>query len=248
MSHRDHPAVTQSCSPVFGTTLWGVVRLAGGAAGSAASAAQEQLCRAYWYPLYAYARRLGIDAHEAQDVTQEFFSHLLKANLFRSADPALGRFRSFLLSSFRNFAGQRRIRAQATKRGGGCEFVAIDAVEAEQRYQSEPAHCQSADRLFDRRWAMQLLEKVLERLEKEAAQAGRERQFLRLQPFLAGDKQENYAQVSLELGLSEGALRVTVHRLRQRCRELFRDELAQTVASRHDFEEELRHIFAVLSE
>ena len=248
MRHRKDTAVPVTGSPLFCTTLGSVVRTAGRSSGRAAEAAIEQLCQAYWYPLYAFSRRMGSTPPEAQDLTQEFFQHLLQSNLFGRAEPAAGRFRSLLLTSFKNFTGQARIKARAQKRGGGLEFVSIEMQEAEGRYQLEPTDGRSPDRIYDRRWAVTLIERVLQRLESEATMTGRRHQFNTLQRFLVGDKEGGYAEISRDLNLSEGALRVAVHRLRLRFRELFREELAQTVASSADFDEELRHIFTVLAE
>ena len=248
MSQDNEPPLPTAGSPAFRTTLWERVRLAGRADGLASDEAVEQLCQVYWYPIYAFARRMGSTVPEAQDLTQDFFKHLLQSDLFHRADPSVGRFRSFLLKSFKNFVGQARIKARAAKRGGNCEFVTIRPVGAESRYQIEPMDHRSADRLFDRSWAITLVERALQRLEDEAQQAGRGLQFKRLQGFLLGDSQEGYAAASRDLGLSEGALRVTVHRLRARCRELFCDELAQTITSAADFDAELRHLLSVLAE
>lgn len=248
MSKQNDQVSSATGSPVFRTTLWGVVRIAGGASGDAADAAVEQLCRIYWYPIYAYARRGGHPPAEAEDLTQEFFGHLLRKNFFGRANAEAGRFRSFLLTSFKNFAAQARIREQARKRGGDAVLISFDAQDAEARYRLEPPDIRSADRLFDRRWAVTLIERVMQQLEAEMQLMGKGAQFERLQHFLPGDRAHSYAEASRDLGLSEAALRVAVHRLRQRCRELFRAELAQTVAAGEDFEAELRYVLQVLAE
>jgi len=239
---------TRIASPLFATTLWTVVRAAAGTDESKAAAALEQLCRRYWYPLYAFARRRGHDAEAAQDLTQGFFGHLLEKNLFSRANRGAGKFRSYLLTSFKNFIGQERLRAQAQKRGGGQELLSIDAEDAEGRYRLEPLEKEDPESLFDRRWAISLFERVLERLEQELRESGKGAQFERLQDFLTGDGAKvAYADLAGELGVSEGALRVTVHRLRNRYRELIREELAQTVSTAEELQDELSYLIKVLS-
>jgi RNA polymerase sigma-70 factor (ECF subfamily) len=232
----------------FVTTLWSVVLLAGNEESAGAAAALDKLARTYWYPLYVFARRSGHDTDGARDLTQSFFLHLLETRLVAKADPSLGRFRTYLLTSFKNFIRQEWQRARAQKRGGGMEHLSIDAQEAETRYGMEPIDLQSADKLFEHRWAVQLVERVLQKLEEEMREAGKGALFERLQGFLVGDRdQGGYAEAARVLGQTEGALRVAVHRLRQRYRELFHEEVAQTVSSPQGFEEEMQHLLQVLS-
>jgi RNA polymerase sigma-70 factor (ECF subfamily) len=210
--------------------------------------ALEKLARLYWYPLYTFARRQSNDAETAKDLTQGFFAHLLEKRLIARADPAAGRFRSFLLASFKNYIGQERLKATAQKRGGGVPLVALDDETAEDRYRLEPVDARSPEVLFERRWAVTLIETVLTRLEAECQQGGKVGHFAEMKPFLLGDRGTiSHAELGARLGLSEGAARVAVHRLRQRYRELFREEVAQTVTNPAELEEELRHIFAILA-
>jgi RNA polymerase sigma-70 factor (ECF subfamily) len=203
---------------------------------------------AYWYPLYAFARRAGLAPPDAQDATQGFFERLLEKSILAKAAPQSGRFRSFLLTSFRNHIGQERLKAAARKRGGGAQVVSLDETVAEERYRREPADLLDPDRLFERRWVVTLIETVLQRLETDYATAGRLAQFAAMKPHLTGDPGPTiYAELAAQLGSSEGAARVAVHRLRQRYAELFRTEVAQTVASPAELEEELRHICRVLA-
>lgn len=232
----------------FASTLWSVVFKAGSEQDSDSAAAMEQLARLYWYPLYAFARHTVKDGDKAMDLTQSFFALLLEKRLVARANPARGRFRSFLLTSFKNFIGQERIKTNAAKRGGGEPILSFDAQEAEIRFAREPADHQSPDKLFERRWALTLIETVLRRLGDEMHAGGRGAQFERLQSFIGGEKPaENYASAARDLGSSEGALRTTVHRMKQRYRELVREEVAQTVSTEAEFEEELRHLFRVLA-
>ena len=230
----------------FRTTHWSVVLLAGHADSHESGAALETLCRTYWYPLYAYARRYGLSPHDAQDATQGFFAHLIEKAIVARADPQRGRFRSFLLTSFKNHLGQERLRANAQKRGGGASVISLDETVAEDRYAREPADPHSPDELFERRWAVTLVETVLQKLESAYARDGKAEQFGHLRPFLTGE-QGSYIELSAGLGGTEGAARVAVHRLRQRYHEFFRAEVAQTVTSPEELEEELRHICRVLS-
>ncbi|MSU35780.1 MAG: hypothetical protein EXS36_11880 [Pedosphaera sp.] len=193
---------------MLATTLWSVVRLAGADGGADADAAHDKLCKLYWYPLYAFARRRRNDVEAAKDLTQGFFAHLLETKLIARADRNAGKFRSYLLRSFIHFTGQEHIRANAIKRGGGIQHVFIDAGDAESRYRLEPAEESSADKIFERRWAVSLLERVWHRLEQEMRALGKGDDFEKMQDFLAGDRTlSNYAELSKTLGMSEGALR-----------------------------------------
>ena len=232
----------------FAATHWSVVLAAKGGDSTRARAALEALCRTYWYPLYAFARRMGQSPHDAEDSVQGFFAICLEKNYLAAAEQAKGRFRSFLLLALKRFLAKERDKSRARKRGGGQRPIALDGLTAEQRYALEPAEPLSADRLFERRWALTLLEQVLSRLREELAAAGRLEAFEQLKEFLlAGGRGTPYKELAARLGTSEGAVKVGVHRLRQRYRELLEEEIANTVASPEEVEEERRYLLAVLS-
>jgi RNA polymerase sigma-70 factor (ECF subfamily) len=225
-----------------------VVLAAGHGDSTQARAALEELCRTYWYPLYAFVRRQGHGPAEAQDLTQEFLARLLARQDLAAVDRAKGKFRSFLLASLTHFLANEWDKARARKRGGGQAPVSLDAETAEARYRLEPADTMSADRVFERRWALTLLDQVLERLRAEAVAEGKGQRFEALKAALVGDEAAlPYARIAARLGLSEGAVKVAVHRLRQRYRELLRAEIANTVAGPEQVDEELRHLFQALS-
>jgi RNA polymerase sigma-70 factor (ECF subfamily) len=229
----------------FTTTHWSVVLAAGDAASPRADAALEQLCRAYWYPLYAFIRRRGHDAHQAQDLTQAFFADLLARQSLASAQPEKGRFRSFLLGAVQNFLAKERERARTLKRGGHCTFLSLDEEDAEGRYRREPAHDWTPEKLFERRWALTLLDHTLAALRDEHRRAGKLTLFEALESFLSVET-TGYAAPAAALGMSEGAVRVAVHRLRRRYGELLRAGIAQTLASPDEVEAEMAHLFEVL--
>jgi RNA polymerase sigma factor (sigma-70 family) len=230
--------VTTTPTGRFAATRWTVVRAAGRDSSPQARRALEELCRTDWYPLYAYVRRRGYEAHEAEDLTQDFFARLLAKNYLADVEREKGKFRSFLLASLKHFLANEWDKAHAQKRGGGQAIVSLDA---ETRYRSEPANELSADKLLDRQWAVALLDLVLARLEAETDA----KQFAALKSFLtAGKESTPYAEVAGTLGTTEGAVKVSVHRLRQRYRKLLREEIAHTVASPLDVDEEIRHLFA----
>ncbi len=232
----------------FVTTHWSVVIAARDKAAPESAEALEKLCRTYWYPLYAHVRWLGNSPQDAEDLTQAFFARLLEKNYLEVAEPERGRFRTFLLMALKRFLANEWDRARAQKRGGGVALAPLDPELAEQRYQSEAGDLPS-DRMYARRWALALLDQTMARLRREFEQTGRSAEFERLKVFLTTRKQDiPYAAVARELGLSEGTLRVTVHRLRKRFRELFREEIGHTVTSAEDLEEEFRHLLAALSE
>jgi RNA polymerase sigma-70 factor (ECF subfamily) len=235
-------------APHFVTTHWSVVLTAGANDSPQCADALSRLCRAYWYPLYAYVRRQGHEAPDAQDLTQEFFARLLARNDLCHAGPEKGRFRSFLLIRLKHFLINEWEKARTQKRGGGQTLVPLDDLLAEQRYGDEPRHQWTAERLYERRWAITLLEGVFARLREEWTEAGKADQFEALKALLASENlSETYAQLGARLGLSEGAVKVAVHRLRRRYRELVRDEIAQTVATPGEVEDELRHLLTALS-
>jgi RNA polymerase sigma-70 factor (ECF subfamily) len=242
-------APTPSPAPVFVSTRWSLVLSAQAQDSPQAARALEELCRAYWFPLYAHVRPAGHAPADAEDLTQAFFARLLEKRWLDAADRERGRFRSFLLGALKHFLANEWDKARAQKRGGRAQVVSLDAPAGEERLRQEPeAREASPDREFDRRWALALLDTVLARLEREYAAAGKARLFDRLKISLGADRQSlDYPGLARELALSEGAARVAVHRLRQRYRALLRDEIAQTVASPAEVEDELRQLFAALA-
>ena len=220
------------------------------AAGGDATGAQEALaalCQAYWYPLYAFARRQGVSATDAEDVTQAFFVTVLEKGFLQGVQPERGRFRSFLLAAFRHFLSNQWDRERAWKRGGRHQRVSFDAVEAESRYQQHGSRTPSPEAEFEKQWALALLEKVRGDLAEEAQRTGKSEQYARLSPLLAGSPdRESYASAAGALGISEAAVKVAVHRLRGRFRERLRAEIAQTVASPEDVDDEIRSLFEAL--
>ena len=229
----------------FPTTRWTLVAAAGDPDRTEARSALVSLCENYWYPLYAYLRRRGYPADQAQDLTQEFFVRVLDGRYLDRADPDRGRFRSFLLSSLKFFAADEEDRNRAQKRGGGA-LVGLEFSSGEERYQREPAHDETPERIFERRWALSVLDRVVERLRSEFVQHGRREHFERMKVFLLGQSDAPYASLAREMNTSEGALKVAIHRLRKRYRELFRQEIADTVVDPADVENELRHLASVL--
>jgi RNA polymerase sigma factor (sigma-70 family) len=236
-------------SPQFPTTRWTLVVAAGDPQRKDARSALVSLCENYWYPLYAYLRRRGYTPDRAQDLTQEFFIRVLEGRYLDRADPEKGRFRSFILTSLKFFAADEQDRQRAQKRGGGAvvslEFSSGES--GEERYQREPGHDDTPDRIFERRWALSMLERVIERLREEFVQHGSPENFERMKVFLLGQSEAPYADLAREMTTSEGALKVAIHRLRKRYRELFRQEIADTVADPAEVESELRYLAAVLT-
>jgi len=230
---------------IFATTHWSVVLQAGHEEGDATQRALEQLCRAYWYPIYVYVRRLGHSPHDAQDVTQSFFEYLLEKRLLAKAHPESGRFRSFLLGSLKNFMANEWRRQTAQKRGGG-QVLTIDTRNAEERYAVEALDESNPQSLYEQAWATAVLDQSIALLEAEYIGAGKQELFEALLPALQGEPHVPYAELGLRLNLSEGAIKVAVHRLRQRYRELLRAAVANTVADPLDVDGELRHLMQVL--
>jgi RNA polymerase sigma factor (sigma-70 family) len=228
----------------FASTRWSLVVAAGQKASPESAAALESLCRLYWYPLYAYARRRLPNAEDAQDLTQAFFAQLLDKGYLRQADPQRGRFRSFLLTAFKHFIANEQERADAQKRGGGRKLIGLDFDNGEQRFHQEPSHDATPEALFERGWALTLLEKSLHRLREELTGAGKEPLFESLKGMLTTDQTARpYSEIAADLGMSVEALKVAVHRLRRRYGELVRDEIAQTVSTTEEIEDELRNLF-----
>ena len=227
----------------FSATRWSVVLAAAGDAEDALAT----LCRAYWYPLYAFLRRQGLNTHDAEDVTQGFFAHIVETDALAQVDRAKGRFRTFLLASLKHFLADERDRAKAQKRGGGRAVISLDACEAEERYALEPRDELSPDKLFDRRWAIAVIERALARLDAEYSATGKGALFSALKPLLtAPGSARPYAEIGAEFGMNEGAVKVAVHRLRQRYGAALRAEIAETVGSADEVDEELRHLLDAL--
>lgn len=232
----------------FPPTLWSVVLHAGHEQSPRGAEALEQLCRAYWQPLYALLRRQRHSPEDAPDAVQSFFAHLLADQRLARVHPSRGKFRSFLLASLKHFLADERRKQSAQKRGGGVPMIPLQIETAENQYRIEPVDYRDPEKLFERRWAMTVLERVLERLKAEAADARAAERFNQLQPFLlADDAGPSYAEVGHRLGMTEGAVKMAVLRLRQRGRELFRAEIANRVAWEQDIEDEVRHLLAVLA-
>lgn len=231
----------------FDTTHWSVVLTAADADSPRAAEALAQLCRAYWYPLYAFVRRDGHDAEAARDLTQEFFARLLEKDYLQRAAPDKGRFRSFLLVALKRFLVNEWHKEQTLKRGGDQTFIALDAATAEERYALEPSDDITPDRIYEQRWAHALLDQVLACLRHETVANGKEAQFDLLQPFLFGETGSMpQAQIGARLGLSQSAVKSAVHRLRERYRELLRREVSRMLANSAEVEDELRHLLEVL--
>ncbi len=213
-----------------------------------AAEALERLCRTYWHPIYAYVRRHGKSPEDAQDLTQEFFARLLARDSLAHVAPEKGKFRSFLLVALRHFLSDQRDRAVAVKRGGGAQVLPWDVEDAEQRYLLEPVERLDAEKIYERRWAMTLLEQALDRLRQESTAAGKAELFERLRAFVAGDRDVTPGETAAGLGLSEAAVKSAIHRLRERYRVLVREEIAHTVADPAEVEGEIRHLIAVMGE
>ena len=234
--------------PVFVTTRWSVVLAASGSDTTDAREALAHLCQTYWYPLYGYARRCGCSPHDAQDLTQEFFARLLEGNWIARADQQRGRFRSFLLSAMKHFMANEWHKAQAWKRGGRQRVLLLDEAAAEQRYRLEPVDEMTPEVLFERGWALALLNDVLRQLEQEYVREGKKAWMDAMRPALTADRESiRYDQLAGQLDISETAARVAVHRLRQRYRRLIQAEVANTVTSPDQVAEEMRHLFQVLA-
>jgi RNA polymerase sigma-70 factor (ECF subfamily) len=232
----------------FATTRWTVVAAAGERSSPEGRRALAELCTAYWYPLYAFVRRKGWQPAEAQDLTQAFFAELLERDRLRMADQHRGRFRAFLMASLNHFIANQWRQAQALKRGGGLQPLSLDFASGERRYGLEPAHECTPERIFERRWAMTLLDQALARLREEYESAGKLPLFEALKAHLGGDDERlPYDELALRLDTSAGALRVAAHRLRQRCREILREEIAETVASPDQIDDELQALFRAVA-
>jgi RNA polymerase sigma factor (sigma-70 family) len=209
---------------------------------AASEKALSELCRVYWYPLYAYVRRRGYSAHDAEDLTQAFFLRLLEKRFLEGITAEGGRFRSFLLTALQRFVANEWDRERAQKRGGGIRPISLEGATPEERYLLEPVEYDTPEKLYDRRWALTLLENALARLESEFGRAGKSKIFEMLKPCITGEGSRSYAELASSLGLSEGAIKVTVHRMRERFRALMQEVVAETVSEPQEIEEEMRFL------
>jgi RNA polymerase sigma factor (sigma-70 family) len=225
------------------TTQWSQVLAARDGSASEARAALEKLCGTYWRPLFAFVRAQGHDPEEARDLTQGYFAELLAKDVLAQVDPEKGRFRSFLLASMRNYLAHQRDRERALKRGGGLIGLSLDVEEGERNYTAEPANEVTPEDLFDRRWAMTVLDRALERLERVSDPAA----FEAMRPHLTGEgREERYRQIAERLDMTEGAVKTAVHRLRRRFGDCLRAEIAETVADGSDVDDEVRYLLSVV--
>lgn len=231
----------------FGTTLWSLVRAAAGSDSPESRAALEELCRVYWLPVHAFLRRRGNDDESARDLTQGFFAELLDKKRLGVAKPERGRFRSFLLASVKNFAANERERARALKRGGGEPLVRLDAREADANADPYLADNDTPERAFEVRWALTLLKRAQERLDREMDGSPGQERYRRLGPFIRGDGGTSYREAAEELGLTESNVKVTVHRLRKRFGRILREEVAQTLDDAALIDDEIRFLLGVLA-
>ena len=243
---EDEVTAPSQANQQFATTHWSVVLAAKGPASPDAAEALEQLCRAYWYPLYAYVRRRGYSVEEAQDLTQEYFARLIEKQWVAAANPGKGRFRTFLLTALNHFLANEWRNARAAKRGGGRAVISLDDT-TESRYALEPASNLTPEKLYERRWALSLFERAMGRLREHYVAAGKERHYKCLEQFLSGEASDgDYARAGTELQMAPGAVASAVHRLRQQYRELVREEIAHTVTSPDEVEDEMRSLLAAL--
>lgn len=230
----------------FATTHWSVVLAAGGQS-KQSDLALEMLCAAYWFPVYAYVRRRGHQVAEAQDLTQEFFARVIEKEYLRAADQEKGRFRAFLLTMLKRYLADALRDKNRQKRGGNLKTFSIDFDTGESRFAHEPVDSWTPEKLFDRRWAIALLDRTLLQLEQQYAEKGKQNRFDLLKQFLTpSDQAESYSDVAAELGMNEGAIKVAVHRLRQKFRELLRIEVANTVEADREIDSELDYLLAAL--
>ncbi|MGD0744477.1 MAG: RNA polymerase sigma factor [Verrucomicrobiota bacterium] len=248
MTSEPSTPVASAPGDIFATTHWTVVLAAGKRHSPQSDRALEELCRTYWFPLYAYVRRRGHNKEDAEDLTQAFFARFLKKNYLANLSAERGRFRAFLLASLKHFLANEWDKSQRQKRGGGVTPLSLDWQSANTQFQIAATAEPGPDKAFDREWAVALLAKVIERLRAESEADGRGKQFAELKVFLtAGQGEVSHADAAQKLGMDETAVRVAVHRLRKRYRQLLRDEIAQTLANAADVDEEMRALFGAFS-
>ena len=248
MTTEHSTAASTAPGDIFATTHWTVVLTAGNRSTPQSDGALEQLCRTYWFPLYAYVRRRGHTKEDAEDSVQAFFARFLAKNYLEGLSAERGRFRAFLLASLKHFLINEWKKSQRLKRGGGDAVLSLDWETADTKFQVAATNEPSPDKVFDREWALALLAKVIERLQKECEADGKAKLFEQLKIFLtAGKDGTAQAEVAKALGMEEGAVRVAIHRLRKRYRELLRAEIAQTLADDADVDEEMRALFGAFS-
>jgi RNA polymerase sigma-70 factor (ECF subfamily) len=231
----------------FPTTRWSLIRSSFVNGKTQAQDALAELCRIYWYPVYSFIRARTASAEDAQDLTQEFFLHFLGGAILQSANPMAGRFRSFLAGSLKNFLADQTDRRNAQKRGGGLTALPLDLAEAEERFARDLQHHETPERIFERQWAVTVVSEACKQLHESLAREGREELFLRLQEFLPGGAERSFASAAADLGMSEGAVKVAVHRLRRRYREVLRANVSYTVADPQDVDREIRFLLDALS-
>jgi len=232
----------------FATTQWSLVRAASPDQmnQSRARAALEELCRTYWYPLYAFVRSRGYSAEDAQDLTQAFFAIFIEKEGFASADRERGRFRSYLLGAMKHFLANEWHKAQTQKRGGKVQFIELDALNPEARYAEASKQSDNPELLFDREWALQVVAVALQELREEMVKTGKSKQFDLLKGSLTGQEDLPREQTAAQMGMSSSSIKVAVHRLRQRYRNLLRAAVAETVCNEADLEDEMRYLVTVL--
>lgn len=246
MTHGNEPTQNDS-NRRFATTQWSMVRAVGDGDSAVAKSALQELCQIYWYPLYAYVRHQGNQPETAADLTQAFFTDLLSRDDLKQVDPAHGKFRSFLIASIKHFLLNQWDKQRAQKRGGGKKILSIDFADADSRYRNEPAHENTSDRIFEKQWALTLLDRANLALQKEFEKRGKSHQFEKLRIFLAGKSPETtMAVIAGQLNMTEVAAKVAVHRMRQRFGEFLRAEIEKTVDQPGDIDSEIQHLFDVL--
>jgi RNA polymerase sigma-70 factor (ECF subfamily) len=231
----------------FRTTRWSVVVRAGQSDDPGSKEALEQLCKAYWYPVYCFVRRYGKPAMEAEDLVQGFFLKLLEKNYLAQADRDRGKFRTFLLAAVKHYLANAQEHAEAIKRGGGIEFLALESEDFEQRFSREATCEQTPEMAFEKRWAETVLENSLRRLRFEFDGGGKVRRFDILKPFLLRQKEASYREAGEKLGMSEGAVKSAIYRMRERFQTIFREEIGQTVVTTHEIDAEIRYLLEVLA-
>lgn len=247
-SKNDRKDAGSRAKEAFRTTRWSVVLRASDLENEASKRDLEHLCRACWYPIYAFVRRQGYSAEDAQDLAQGFFVHVLENRVLSHADPERGRFRSFLLGALRHFVSNEARKMRTEKRGGKVTFVPMDAGDDEDRYDRELAHPESPEKLFERNWAENLLQRAVAALQKDYESCGKLHLFKALQPYLAGSANPNsYQDLAKELGMSTGTVAVAVFRMRKRYGELLRNEIAQTVEDPSEVEQEIRFLLEAVA-